>query len=269
MNIRADRPTAASTSPRRTTASRPTTWSATKKKHNEANGEGNRDGDNNNFSDNYGVEGPTRRPEIEEIRLRQIKNMMATLLLSQGVPMIVAGDECRRTQQGNNNAYCQDNELSWFDWKLVEKNSDLLRFCQGLIAFRKQQPSVRRETFLSGHPQAHDDGSLPDVSWFGPLGTAVDWDEGQSALICLLTRPKPDADPEGIGRDVLFLINSTGEPKDFILPPATKGTQWRLFVDTAATTPKDIYPDLDGAAPPTSHRLTLTYRSMMVYVAAE
>ncbi len=101
-------------------------------KHNEANGEGNRDGDNNNYSCNYGHEGPTSRRSIEALRVRQIKNMMATNLLSQGVPMIVFGDECRRTQQGNNNAYCQDNAISWFDWKLVPRNEALLRFVQGL-----------------------------------------------------------------------------------------------------------------------------------------
>ena len=100
------------------------------RKHNEDNGEGNRDGDDNNLSDNYGVEGPTRRKSVETVRLRQIKNFLATLLLSQGVPMLLAGDECRRTQGGNNNAYCQDNPTSWFNWRLVEKNAELVRFTQ-------------------------------------------------------------------------------------------------------------------------------------------
>ena len=125
-------------------------------KHNESNGEGNRDGDNNNHSENYGVEGPTRQSSIQSIRLRQIKNMMATMLLSQGVPMILAGDECRRTQRGNNNAYCQDNQISWFDWRLVKKNKNLVRFVQAMIAFRRQQPTVRRKSFLKGLPQAKD-----------------------------------------------------------------------------------------------------------------
>ena len=120
------------------------------RKHNEANGENNRDGDNNNHSSNYGVEGPTNRKPIQRLRLRQIKNMLSTLLLSQGVPMIVSGDECRRTQNGNNNAYCQDNEISWFDWSLVEKNADLLRFVRALNTFRLSQPTVRRKSFFSG-----------------------------------------------------------------------------------------------------------------------
>ena len=116
-------------------------------KHNEANGEGNRDGDNNNLSDNYGVEGTSRKKLVENLRQRQIKNMFATLLLSQGVPMLVMGDEVRRTQRGNNNAYCQDNDISWFNWSLIESHPDLFRFVQSLIAFRRGQPSLLREQF--------------------------------------------------------------------------------------------------------------------------
>ena len=137
-------------------------------KHNQANLENNRDGDNNNYSANYGVEGPTRRKAIVELRKRQAKNMMVSLLLSHGTPMIVSGDEILRTQRGNNNAYCQDNAISWFDWKLVERNEEMLRFCQAMIAFRKAQPTVRRETFLTGHP--HKPGDLADVSWYSPDG---------------------------------------------------------------------------------------------------
>ena len=122
------------------------------RKHNEENGEGNRDGDDNNNSDNLGVEGPTRRRNIEIIRERQIKNVLVTLLLSQGVPMILAGDECRRTQGGNNNAYCQDNPVSWFDWSRVEKNADLVRFVSSLIAIRRANPTLRRKDFLRGEP---------------------------------------------------------------------------------------------------------------------
>src|SRR5690606_6462352 len=128
-------------------------------KHNEANGEGNRDGENNNNSDNYGVEGPTKRPIVERLRVRQIKNMMTTLMMSQGVPMFVMGDECRRTQKGNNNAYCQDNATSWFDWNLVEHNKELVRFTQALVHFRRAQPTVRRKEFLRGEP--HPDTKLP------------------------------------------------------------------------------------------------------------
>ncbi len=139
-----------------------------KHKHNMANGEDNRDGDNHNISDNYGVEGPTRKKIINDVRTRQIKNMLSTLLLSQGVPMIVSGDEVRRTQRGNNNAYCQDNDLSWFDWKMLDKHSEFFRFTQSLIAFRKDQPTVRRIAFLTG--QQVEGRLVPDVSWYAPNG---------------------------------------------------------------------------------------------------
>jgi glycogen operon protein len=239
-----------------------------KDKHNEANGEGNRDGDNNNLSDNYGVEGPTRRQEIETLRVRQIKNMLTTLMLSQGVPMLVYGDECRRTQKGNNNAYCQDNEISWFDWSLVEKNSDLVRFVQSLIHFRRDQPTVRRERYLTGKPEV--EGALPDVSWYSALGTAVDWNGNDGTLTCLLKAPVGVKSPDGKpARDVLLLINATGSPREFILPPVAKGTQWRLFVDTAADPPSDVYPNYDGPPPPRSRRLTLSYRSLCCFIAAK
>ncbi len=236
-----------------------------REKHNELNGEGNRDGDNNNASENYGVEGPSRKGAIEKLRTRQIKNMFASLMLSQGVPMFVAGDECRRTQRGNNNAYCQDNDVSWFDWKLVEKNADLLRFCQTMIKFRREQPSVRRKHFLTG--AATVEGGLPDVGWFSALGTAVDWHGNDLALIVLLTAPSLQDDPEGLGRDVLLLINATTQTREFILPPVTKGTRWRLFIDTATESPGDIYPNVDGPPPPPSLRMTLCERSMCCYIA--
>ena len=188
-------------------------------KHNEANGEGNRDGDNNNYSSNYGIEGPTTRLPIQRVRRRQIKNKLSTLLLSQGVPMLVSGDECRRTQNGNNNAYCQDNGLSWFNWDLVEENEDLVRFVRSLIAFRRNQPTVRRKSFLSGQP---GDEGLSDVNWYSAVGTAVDWLSAEATLICLLTAPDPDEDPENLGRDVLMLINARWFPR-------IRATTWRSW----------------------------------------
>ena len=232
-------------------------------KHNEANGEGNRDGDNNNHSDNYGVEGPTTRKHVEDLRLRQVKNMLATLLLSQGVPMLVAGDEARRTQRGNNNAYCQDNEISWIDWDLIEQNQGLIRFVRSLIEFRKHQPTLRRTSFLTG--QIPPGTRLPDVSWYSALGTAPNWDDG--ALICLLTPPSRDEDPEGKGKSVLMLINATGDPREFILPPVAKGTRWRKFIDTSAPTPNDVYPEMDGPPPPRSRKIQMTYRSLCCFIA--
>ncbi len=238
-----------------------------REKHNMANGEDNRDGDNNNLSDNYGVEGPTRRKYIDELRLRQIKNMLATLMLSQGVPMMVSGDEIRRTQGGNNNAYCQDNEISWFDWKLVEKNEDLLRFTQAIIQFRREQPTVRREDFLTG--EARSDDTLPDVSWYSSLGTAVEWGGSDLTMTCLLKAPDAAADPEGKGRNVMILVNATTVGREFILPPVAKGVKWRLFINTARKSPDDIHPDLDGPPPAPSGRLMLPHHTLCCYVAAE
>src|SRR5262249_27750407 len=120
------------------------------RKHNDANGESNRDGSNENYSWNCGIEGPTRTPQILQLRERQVRNLMLTLLLSQGVPMLLAGDEFLRTQQGNNNAWCQDNEISWVDWSLAETHVDFLRFTKMLIALRRRHPALRRRAFFRG-----------------------------------------------------------------------------------------------------------------------
>lgn len=234
-------------------------------KHNAANGEDNRDGDNNNLSDNYGVEGPTRRRAIRELRTRQIKNMLATLLLSQGVPMLVFGDECRRTQQGNNNAYCQDNAISWFDWRLVKQNPELLRYVQTLNRFRRAQATVRRKEFLTGHMNGRN--GLPDVSWFSPQGTHIDWGSSHLALTCLFSAPENREDPQEHAHDLLLFFNSTPDPCEFQFPHVVRPRNWRLFIDTASPSPKDIYPSLDGPPPPESYCVNLTYRSLMCYVA--
>lgn len=234
-------------------------------KHNEANGEGNRDGDNNNYSSNYGIEGSTRNREVERLRQRQIKNMLATLFLSQGVPMLLAGDEARRTQGGNNNAYCQDNAVSWFDWKLVEKNADLLRFTRELIHFRRDEPTVRRRDFFNGQPIRP--GDLPDVAWFSSNGRPMDWSHGTGSLICVfgaIHHVDPALPPP---RNVMMLFHSGGEPREFVLPTLPRKVDWRLFVDTGSDSPKDIYPNADGPSAPRS--VTLTHHAMMVFVSAD
>ncbi len=236
-----------------------------KEKHNEANGESNRDGDNNNCSDNYGVEGPTRRKPIEKLRLRQIKNMMSTLLLSQGVPMIVMGDEVRRTQRGNNNAYCQDNDVSWFDWKLVKKNQELLNFVKGLIKLRKSQPTLRRTRFLTGRP--FDSRGVADVNWFNELGMPFNWENPSGGLVCWLPAPAISDDPEGIGRDLLLLFNGTGEEMQFSLPEQTRGLRWSLLINSDGAAGEDIYPELNGPPSPANRKVQLIYRSLRAYVA--
>ncbi len=236
-------------------------------KHNLANGEENRDGDNHNFSDNYGHEGPVDDPEIESVRLRQLKNLLATLFLSQGVPMLVAGDEMRRTQDGNNNAYCQDNDTSWIDWTFLEKHSELFQFCRGMIWFRRNERALRRNHFLTG--RAINEQQWPDVSWFGPLGTVVNWDKTDQALVCLLT-PPPIHQPEDYsGHDLLLVINADRINRSFVMPPAVLRHEWRLFADTAARTPHDLYPDLNGPTLPATGCLDLVNRSLKLFVGCQ
>jgi glycogen operon protein len=236
-----------------------------REKHNLANGEDNRDGDNNNFSENFGVEGPTDQPIIDSLRLRQIKNMFATLMLSQGVPMLVAGDEFRRTQKGNNNAYCQDNDISWLNWNLQQDNcGDLTRFVRALIQFRKNQPTVRRRTFLTGVPNAN---GWADVSWYSALGTAVDWHSSELPIICLLAAPTKEQDPSGAGRDVLLMLNSSSVGSRFMIPAIARSRKWQMFIDTSLASPEDIYPNLDGPMLPENGSYTLPQKSMAVYVA--
>ena len=236
-------------------------------RHNEANGEGNRDGENHNFSSNYGVEGPSRRGSIERLRARQIKNMLASLLLSQGVPMLLAGDECRRTQQGNNNAYCQDNAISWFDWARAERQEELRRFCRVLIAFRKAEPTVRQPDFLDGKPVRP--GGLPDASWYSPAGGPVDWTADGHSLTCLLAA-WPEHDPlEPPNRHVLTMFHAGDQPQRFVIPAIARRFSWRLLLNTAAESPADVYPELDGPAPRPDGVVKLEAKSLVCYVARD
>ena len=232
------------------------------RKHNLDNGEDNRDGDNNNYSSNYGVEGPTRRTAIVNLRRRQAKNLIASLLLSQGVPMIVAGDEILRTQRGNNNAYCQDNATSWFDWRLVERNAEMLRFTQALIAFRRAQPVLRRQKFLSG--TASHPGEIPDVSWYGVEGQAIDWEGTYHSLTCLLGTAWLN-DPSA--RSVLIMMHSGGQDQAFQIPEPAQHMTWRLLIDTAAKAPGDIYPEADGPLLDNDLQLLLSNHTLRCYVA--
>ena len=179
--------------------------------------------------------------------------------------MMVAGDEFRRTQNGNNNAYCQDNEISWLDWDLVEKNAELIRFCRSLIEFRRNQPTVRREHFLTGVPNSKDGWS--DVSWYSPLGTAVDWHVSEQPIICLLAAPLPADDPNKLGRDVLLMINSSSLGCRFLIPTISKSKKWRLYVDPSMPSPNDVHPELDGPNLPARGSYTLPQKSMAVFVA--
>jgi isoamylase len=203
-------------------------------KHNEANLEENRDGHNHNLSWNCGVEGPSDDTQVIELRERQVRNLLATLLLSQGVPMLQAGDEFGRTQLGNNNAYCQDNEIGWIDWDLAARRIWLTGFVRQLLILRKQAPGLRRDTFLKGARQA--DREHKDVSWRHPLGhelTASDWHDGNARAIGVLIGhafSDPHGNPNG---HLLFLTNTSDAQVDFKLPAPTNQAVWQVVFNTA------------------------------------
>lgn len=208
-------------------------------KHNEANGEDNNDGDNHNLSWNCGVEGPTDNPEILELRRRQKRNFLATLLLSQGVPMICGGDELGRTQQGNNNAYCQDNPLSWYDWQIGEEGKALQKFVTRLVEFRKRHPIFRRPKFFQGRPIRG--GGVKDVMWFNASGREMgddEWNNGFARSLAVLFNGRTIDVKYHTGQPIkddtyLFLFNAHHEAVEFTLPIlARHRVRWALVIDT-------------------------------------
>jgi glycogen operon protein len=214
-------------------------------KHNEANGEENRDGSDDNLSMNFGHEGPTDDPEINALRARQQRTFLATLLLSQGVPMINAGDELGRTQQGNNNAYCQDNEISWIDWQLNERDQSLFDFTCALIALRNEHPSLRRPKFFQGRKIRG--AEIRDLTWLNPDGTEISddqWDEewmrtlGMQLAGGTLDVIDEQGDPL-VDDTLLILLNAHDDTVPFTLPaaPGNSGhgdAAWELLLDTAS-----------------------------------
>ena len=209
-------------------------------KHNEANGEGNRDGESNNRSWNCGVEGPTNIPDVNDLRQRQMRNMFATLLFSQGIPMICGGDEVARTQQGNNNAYCQDNEISWTNWHLDKGRKELLAFVSKLIHLRLDHPVLHRRRFFTGREPGDDSNTIPQVEWFDHTGSIMDMDDWQnthafSMMIYLNGSDIPEVDWYGnrmVDNDFILIFNAHYEPIMFTLPDERYGLKWQLVVDT-------------------------------------
>jgi isoamylase len=232
-------------------------------KHNEPNGDGNRDGTDDNRSWNCGTEGPTDDPAIAELRARQVRNFLVTLFCSQGVPMLLAGDELGRTQLGNNNAYCQDNDTSWIDWAAAGKHADLLDFACSLIALRRDHPVFRRRRFFSGTAPGNTD--LGDITWLTPAGTEMtvtDWGSDERALAVLLngdaiTEPGPRGEAI-VDQSFLLLFNTAGQPVTFTLPGADPAAAWDVVVDTASPEPA-----ADGPHPAAS-QLTVTGRAVVV-----
>jgi len=224
-------------------------------KHNDANGEGNRDGHNDNLSWNCGVEGDTDNTDILALRQRQSKNSIALLLLSQGVPMLYSGDEISRSQQGNNNAYCQDNKLSWFDWKGLETHKAQIRFLRQMIAFRKRHRCLRDRRFLTGNPR--NGSNMPDISWHGLLPDQPLWSD-DNAQVLAFTIAAMDANDTHLH----VMINMADHHNEFILP-TIPGCNWYRAIDTYLASPEDILP------PPTqpwhkNHTYVLHGRSVVV-----
>jgi isoamylase len=221
-------------------------------KHNWENGEGNTDGHPENLSWNCGQEGPSGRPEVNALRARQQRNFLALLFLSQGVPMLLAGDEFGRTQRGNNNAYCQDNEISWLDWSLVSHNGDLFRFTQRLIRFRKAHASLRRRSFF-------EDEARPAVAWHGAKPGKPDWTpESRSLAMQILPAPNDET--------ICVIAHAHWEPKAFQLPRLPPGKSWRRFLDTSLP-PGDDALEPGAEVPVTSDRsYAVGPRSVVVLV---
>jgi glycogen operon protein len=234
------------------------------KKHNEANGEDNRDGENDNRSWNCGAEGPTDDPAINELRCRQQRNFLATLMLSQGTPMLLGGDEMGRTQHGNNNAWCQDNEISWYDWEQLAANDELVGFTRKLIALRRAHAVFRRRSFLFGREV--EGSGLPDAAWFGSDGQRMSDEEWASSppVLGLFLNGEEIPSPDSRGRQVLdesFLLLFNGHHEDctFTLPDGRFADSWTVVLDTAQ-------PELDPGETtlPAEHGLALVHHSLVL-----
>jgi glycogen operon protein len=219
-------------------------------RNNDANGENNRDGSSENYSANYGIEGTTDDPAVEAVRVRQIKNFLLTTAISRGVPMLLGGDEFRRGQRGNNNAYCQDNEISWLDWSLLQRNSGIFQFVRGVFALRRDHPVLRREAFYTDE----------DICWFNPSGKIPDWfDPCQKCLACLI-RSHDVA-------DLFLMFNAGSEAVSFAVPPACSPRFWRLAADTAESSPPGIYSPGEEAVLATPASYLVQSRSSVILVA--
>lgn len=225
-------------------------------KHNLANGEGNRDGANDNWSFNHGVEGPSADAHVERIRKRQIKNMTAVLLLSQGTPMLLAGDEMRRTQRGNNNAYCQDNEISWMDWSLLEKEREVFRFFKLMIRFRKAHPALQRREYFWGES---DHRGWPEIVWHGTRLHSPDWGHQSRSLAFTLS---------GLGQDndIHASINMWTETLEFELPHPGGKLKWHRAIDTSLPSPQDIL-EQGEEIPLTTLRYSAAPHSVVVFIS--
>ncbi|HEX9335694.1 MAG TPA: glycogen debranching enzyme, partial [Pseudonocardiaceae bacterium] len=235
-------------------------------KHNDANGEDGNDGADDNRSWNCGTEGPTDDPVINDLRARQRRNLLATLLLSQGVPMLLHGDELGRTQQGNNNAYCQDNEISWMKWS--GGDDQLVAFTSALTRLRKEHPVFRRRRFFAGTPISKDD-ELGDIAWFTPSGarmTEQNWDDGfgRAVMVFLNGAGIRDLDQRGtpvVDDSFLMAFNAHFEDIDMTVPGRDYGDDWCVVVDTMSG---ETFSATDAEIVPAGGSIKIAARSLMV-----
>jgi glycogen operon protein len=243
-------------------------------KHNEANGEDNQDGTDDNRSWNCGAEGPSDDPAVRELRARQVRNFLVTLFCSQGVPMLLAGDELGRTQQGSNNAYCQDSPVSWVDWENAAKYADLADFTAALSALRRAHPVFRRRRFFSGHPAP---GGLRDIIWLNPSGremTDADWRTAHARSLAVFLNGDAITEPGNRGEPVrdkhfLLLFNAHSDAVRFALPGADHADGWHVVVDTAAPSRPGTGAGGWPAVLPSGTAVDVTGRSVMVLRAAD
>ena len=208
------------------------------KKHNDENGEKNHDGGNDNNSANYGIEGPAQDEKIEAVRFRQMKNFIASMMVSLGTPMILGGDEIGRTQKGNNNAYCQDNEISWYDWSLLEKNPDYYRFVKEMIAFRLRHPGFMRPEFYTGRNGNYN--AIPDITWFDEKGNTPDWEKPGPCLALRMDGSKADILADKDDNDFFIMFNGGKQTAAFKICNPLDGKKWVRAVDTGLPSPDDV-----------------------------
>ena len=236
-------------------------------KHNRDNGEDDRDGNNNNLSFNYGVEGPVTDPVIKIIRERQLKNFLTTMMVSLGTPMILGGDEMGRTQNGNNNAYCQDNEISWYDWSLLEKNAGLYRFVKEIIAFRLRHPGFMRPEFFTG--RGGDYRAIPDISWFIDTGAVPDWEKLGPYLALRLDGSRAETLADRDDNDFYIMFNSAAEIHAFTLPPPPIKKEWLRVVDTGLSAPNDILVPGSEKQIPSQRTYPVKARSVVILISRD
>ncbi len=234
-------------------------------KHNEANGENNRDGHNNNISSNFGCEGPSDDKHILAVRKRMVKNVLATLLLSSGTPMILGGDEITRTQGGNNNAYCQDNDISWYDYRRLDMNPGIFRFARMLIDFRKSHPVLQRQEFFPGCDVSQN--QVLDISWYDEHGGSMDWNRKENVIALRIDGSKKEIHSDQNDADLLMFFNASDGGREFTLVSAKPGQRWYRVVDSGMASPEDVLQEENAVRMARQGSYCVVPRSLVVFIS--